>query len=45
MKTLKLTDEMVERLQHFYNLPEFSDDEDYEDAVDIVRELAEQINK
>lgn len=46
MKTLKLTNEMVDRLQHFYNLPEYGweDDEEYEQAMELVQDLARELN-
>ena len=45
MKTLQLTDKMVEKLQHFYNLPEYIEDEDeYAAAMELVQEIAEEIN-
>lgn len=46
MKTLQLTDKMVEKLQHFYNLPEYiEDEEEYEEAMELVHEIAEKLNK
>ena len=46
MKTLQLTDKMVERLTHFYNLPEFiEDEEEYEGAMELVQELTKELNK
>lgn len=47
MKTLQLTDEMVQKLQHFYNLPEYAleDDEEYDAAMELVHELAKELNK
>jgi len=46
MKTLQLTNEMVERLQHFYNLPEYGweDDSEYESAMELVQDLARELN-
>jgi len=45
MKNLQLTDKMVEKLQHFYNLPEYGweDDTEYEEAMDLVQEIAKEI--
>lgn len=45
MKNLQLTDKMVERLQHFYNLPEYNleDDNEYDEAMDLVQEIAKEI--
>lgn len=44
MKTLQLTDEMVERLERFYNMPEYLEDEEYDTVYEIVSELAEQLH-
>ena len=44
MKTLQLTDEMVKRLERFYGIPEYLEDEEYETAYEIVSELAEQLH-
>lgn len=44
MKTLQLNDEMVEKLQHFYNLPEYiENEEEYEIAMELVHELAKDL--
>ena len=44
MKTLKLTDEMVQKLQHFYNLPEYiEDEEEYDGAMELVQEIAKDL--
>ena len=44
MKTLKLTDEMVQKLQHFYNLPEYiEDEEEYDGAMELVHEIASNL--
>ena len=44
MKTLKLTDEMVQKLQHFYNLPEYiEDEEEYDGAMELVHEIAKDL--
>lgn len=44
MKTLQLNDKMVEKLQHFYNLPEYiEDDEEYEGAIELIHELAKDL--
>lgn len=43
MTTLQLTDEMVHKLQHFYNLPETYEDEEYDEAMDIVLNISNQL--
>ena len=44
MKQLQLTDEMVEKLEHFYNLPEYiEDEEEYEVAMELVHEIADNL--
>jgi len=45
MKTIQLTDEMVERLQHFYNLPEYYSDDEIEEGMTIVEEIAQELFK
>lgn len=45
MKTIQLTDEMVERLQHFYNLPECCSDDEIEEGVKLATEIAETLFK
>lgn len=45
MKTIQLTDKMVERLTHFYNLPECNEDDEYDTAMEIVHDLALELNK
>ena len=45
MKTIQLTDEMVHRLQHFYNLPESYEDEEYDEAMEIVLDISRQLFK
>ena len=43
MKTIKLTDEMVQRLQKFYDMPEyFDDDEEAALIQDICKEIFEK---
>jgi hypothetical protein len=43
MKTIKLTDEMVQRLQKFYDMPEYFDDEDEAALIqDICKEIFEK---
>lgn len=44
MRTIQLTDEMIERLERFYGMPEYLEDEEYETAYEIVSELAEQLH-
>ena len=44
MKTIQLNDEIVKKLQHFYNLPEYiEDEEEYEGAMEIVQEIAKDL--
>lgn len=45
METIQLTDEMVHRLQHFYNLPESYEDEEYDEAMEIVLDISRQLFK
>lgn len=43
MKTIQLTDEMVQRLQKFYDMPEYFDDEDEGILIqDICKEIFEK---
>ena len=44
MRTIQLTDEMVERLERFYGMPEYLEDEEHKTAYEIVSELAEQLH-
>lgn len=40
MRTIQLTDEMVQRLQKFYNMPEYFDDEEEDMLIqDICKEI------
>ena len=45
MKTIQLTDEMVQKLEHFYNLPESYEDEEYDEAMEIVLDISKQLFK
>lgn len=45
MKTIQLNDEMVHKLQHFYNLPESYEDEEYDEAMEIVLDISKQLFK
>ena len=45
METIQLTDEMVYRLQHFHNLPESYEDEEYDEAMEIVLDISRQLFK
>jgi len=46
MKTITLTDEMVNKLKHFVNLPEdYLKEEDLEFAMDIIDEINNELFK
>ena len=46
MKTITLTDEIVNKLKHFVNLPEdYLKEEDLEFAMDIIDEINNELFK